>query len=318
MKKLLLLLLLISTSAMAWTPSKQINVIIPFAPGSGNEASFRLVATKIEKEKNVSFVIHNMPGADGNIGMNHFVEQPADGTWIAAPSCQNSFLAEALWPESMRYNPAELTPITTLAKSPVVFIANRQSSINSPTDLVKAIKTNQRPLFFAVGAANHKLVFAYLLDKLSVTNKNVSIVPYKSPGVAAMDVGGNHVELGIVSLSIAKNLSDSGKIKIIGIAGEEPISGFETISLMKDTVPGLVSNACFDLVLPPKTTPEIQKWFVDAFVGSLKSKSTQKLFEENFFIVDRSALGPDGMLKDLEKLKNHWSKYIKDVSILTN
>ncbi len=60
MKKLFgILLVLFSLTAAAWEPTKPINVYIGFAPGSGNEMSFRGVSSIVEKNKNVNFIIYN-------------------------------------------------------------------------------------------------------------------------------------------------------------------------------------------------------------------------------------------------------------------
>ena len=51
MKKLLIatILTVISTVSNAWEPTKPITVLIGNAPGSGNEISFRIDTTELEK-----------------------------------------------------------------------------------------------------------------------------------------------------------------------------------------------------------------------------------------------------------------------------
>jgi tripartite-type tricarboxylate transporter receptor subunit TctC len=301
--------MMIPTWCIAWEPPEVINVVIPFASGSGNETSFRLVASQIEKDYKVKFIIRNMPGADGNLGMNFFVEQPNNGSWIAVPTCQNTFMGPSEWKDVIKYDPMSLTYVSNLAKSPVAIIANSNSDITSPTELIRAMKLKKRDLMFAVGSPNHKLVFSYLVDFTNPNNHNHKTVPYKSPGAAAHDVAGGHVEFGIVSMALARSLATAGKIKIIGIADDNAVQGFENVPLLKNTVPGLVSHACFDLVLPPNSNTDIQKWFVDVFKRTLVSEPVSKAFRENLLAADKKELDPDGVLKGRQLMIKKWSKY---------
>ena len=64
MKKLLLAILMAPVLAFAWQPTKPITVIFPNGPGAGNEISFRIVATQVEKKTGASFVSEHRPGVD--------------------------------------------------------------------------------------------------------------------------------------------------------------------------------------------------------------------------------------------------------------
>ena len=71
MKKILAVLALLPVLALAFTPPKVVNVTVGYAPGSGNETSFRGVAAIVEKANpNINFVVSNKPGAD-EIGRAH-------------------------------------------------------------------------------------------------------------------------------------------------------------------------------------------------------------------------------------------------------
>lgn len=314
MKKLLATVLMAVTATVwAWQPKdKTINVQIPFTPGSGNEMSFRAVAAIVEQQHKINFLIHNTPGADGNLGMNAFSSMPKNGTWIAVPSCQSTFVAaEIHWHDVIKYQPMDLTFVTNIAKSPLAFIANTNSVINTPRDLVKQVKDNQRNITFAVGSSAHKLAYEYFIDNMKSKTDKTNYVNYKGPLPAAQDVAGGHAELGIVPIAVAQTLLSTGKIKIIGLASEQKLSALPNVPLMQDYVPGLNVYACWNIVLPEGTDIAIQQWFAKVFTQAIRSPNARKFFDNNLMFVDERALGPEGVKKDMLALRQQWSDYVR-------
>ena len=152
MKKLLAILALIPALAFAWQPSKPITVIFPNGPGAGNEISFRIVADIVERQTGAKFVPEYRPGADGNIAINHFVTVPTDGHTISVPACQSNWVTPEIWyPKVIKYNPMDLEPIASIARSPLAFWAHPSSKINTPEELVAAIRKKERPITIAIG-----------------------------------------------------------------------------------------------------------------------------------------------------------------------
>ena len=63
-----IILIITAFSALAWEPTKPVNVVIAYGPGSGNEILFRKLDTIISKTNKVNFVLDFKPGAFELIG----------------------------------------------------------------------------------------------------------------------------------------------------------------------------------------------------------------------------------------------------------
>ena len=50
-------------------PSRPVRIIVPFAPGGSNDVFARLIAKKMSEHLGKQFLIENVRGAGGNIGM---------------------------------------------------------------------------------------------------------------------------------------------------------------------------------------------------------------------------------------------------------
>lgn len=314
MKKILAILLIVSSPiCRAWQPIKPIEVISPVAVGAGNEMAFRAVSLILEKQGKATFVIESRAGADGNIGMNHFaIERPADGYHAAIPSCQSTFVSSEIhYQDMIKFKPMEFNLITNLGKAPLVFVANAKSPIKTVPELITAVKTGQRSLNFATGGAAHQLAFEYFMDKVGGNRSIAQNVPYKGPLPAVQDAAAGATEFAIVPATVANTLLPTGKIRIIGIAGEYPLKGLPGVPLMKDYVPGLNVYACWNLVLPKGTNPEIVKWYVDTFVTALRSPEYRRWADENMVSIDTKAHGPEGLKRDMEELRAQWQTYVR-------
>lgn len=318
MRKLLIALALLPTLALAWqpNPNKPVTVIFPNGPGAGNEISFRIVA-KIVEEKNPNFkwVAEYKPGADGNIAINHFVTAHNDGNTIAVPACQSNWVTPEIWYSKMvKYNPMDLEPVANIARSPLAFWAHPKSNINTPEELVAAIKKKERPLMFAIGGGGHKLAVEYLAAKLDVPGGDrIETVMYKGPAQALVDVMGGHAEFGVTPVAVGWPHVQAGRLKLIGIADTRPLPGLEKAPLMSKAAPGLSIHGCWNIVLPPGAPPEVQDWYHNAFVPAIRSKEAQERFKENMMYITPEEHTPAGVRASMLRLQQTWQPIARRV-----
>jgi tripartite-type tricarboxylate transporter receptor subunit TctC len=308
---------LITSTAWAWEPTKPINALIGFAPGSGNELSFRGVSSILEKANpKLSFVVENRPGAAGDDAMNDFISRPNDGYNIYIPSNQGIFVtAEFFQKNVIKYKLDNFEYVLGIAKSPLVVIANSGSSVNTPVELVNKLKTTTTPINIAAGSSSHKQAYDYMADKLKLDKKLIITVEYKGPAQAGADVAGGHLEFGIIPAAVAAPLAQSGKVKVIGLTSERTIKGFENTPLMNKWVPGMNVYAGWGIILPKGTSPEIQKWYVDNFAKAIRSPEAQVFFENNYMFADEQELTPDGFKRSMTDLRKLWIPVLENLII---
>jgi tripartite-type tricarboxylate transporter receptor subunit TctC len=315
MKKLALaFLFFVSTSVLAWQPTKPIIVVFPNGPGAGNEISFRMVSSIVEKKTGASFVAEHKPGVDGNIAMNYFNTLPADGYYVAVPACQSNYVTQDIWYSNMvKYNAMDFEPVANIGRSPLAFWSGVGSTINTPQDLVNAIKKKDRPLQFAIGGSGHKLAVEYLTTSLNVPGDRVETIMYKGPAQALQDVLGGHVEFGVTPVGVGLPLYKAGKIKLIGIANEHPIKGLEKAPLMKDYAAGLNIHGCWNLVLPPKTPDDVQAWYRKNFIPALESQELKARYEENLMFITPNELSSEGVRASMVRLRQVWQPIARKI-----
>lgn len=313
--KRLLIALLFPLSALAWQPSKTVTVVFPNGPGAGNEISFRIVAAEVEKKfPNFKWVADYKPGADGNIGMNHFDKQPADGHHVAMPSCQSTFVTAEIWyAQSVRFNAMDWEGVANIGKSPLAFYARVGSQINTPEKLIADVKSGKRPITFATGGAAHKLAVEYFVAGVGPQKDTVETMLYKGPAQAMTDVVSGQVEFGVFPIAVGAPMVQAGKLQLIGIAGEVPLAGFPRAKLMKDYIPGLNVYACWNLMLPKGTPQDVQDWYHNAFVPAIRSAAVKEQFDKNFIFVSPNEHSPEGVRASMTRLRQQWQPFARKI-----
>lgn len=309
MKKFLLatIVALTAATAWAWQPSRPVTVLIGFAPGSGNELSFRAVAREVERATGANFVVVNQPGADAAISLNNLVAAAPDGHTINIASQQGTWvMADVLNKDMIRFTPDSFEYTVNIAKSPLALIAPVDSPINSPRDFLRLIETTTRPINIAVGASSHKLAYEYVMNNTRARRDMITAVSYKGPAPAGQDVAGRQVDFGIIPAAVAYSLVQAGRVKYVGIFGEQRLAKIPTVELMQTVVPGANVYAGWGILLPKGTAPEVVRWYTDNFVRAIRSESAQKFFSDNLMFVEERELTPRGYRQSMLDLRRVW------------
>lgn len=317
MKRLFALLLALPLAVFAWQPDgkKTVTVVFPNGPGAGNEISFRIVAAEVEKKfPNFKWVPEYKPGADGNIGMNYFDKLPADGYHVAMPSCQSTFVTAEIWySQSVKFNAMDWEGVANIGKAPLAFYARTSSNIDTPEKLIAEVKSGKRPITFAVGGAAHKLAVEYFVAGIKPQKDVVETMLYKGPAQAMADVLSNQVEFGVFPIAVGGPNVKAGKLKLIGLASEVPLTEFPKAKLMKDYVAGLNVYACWNLMLPKGTPQEIQDWYHRAFVPTIRSQTVKEQFDKNYIFISPQEHSPEGVRAAMHLLRQQWQPFARKI-----
>jgi len=307
MKRILLIPLLLTLANLtfaqsSWQPTKPVTVLIPTTAGSGNEMAARSVFKNVP---NINVVIENKPGADGNIMLRELFEAKPDGYTVGIPSCVSAFLfSDSHFPQLIKQSPMNLSLIGNIGKSPMAFVANANSKVNTVPELIDAVKT--RNVNVGVGGSAHLLAWSYFMDKVGGDASKVAIANYKGPNPTITDAAAGIVEFAVVPIAVANTLLPTGKIKLIGIAGETRLKGLsKDVPLMTQYANGLNVYGCWNVALPPNTPTPIVDYYRKVVLDALKTDEYKKFMEDNYIFVTK----PEAVVEDMNALRKQWTPY---------
>jgi tripartite-type tricarboxylate transporter receptor subunit TctC len=317
MKQIIFSLLLCPILAMAQPVTGTVKVIIGFAPGSGNEISFRKASSIVEKNNpNVNFVIENKPGADAVVAQNTVLSATKDGKLIGVPSHMSLFVTNDIWQKDIKkfqYN--SFTNVVTLGQSPLALVAKSSSIIDTPQQFLATVQSGHRTINIATGGGAHQMAYEYIMLKLKGDRTKIQAVRYQGPSQSVTAVAGDKdVEFGIMPIAIARPLIEAGKVKLIGLTGNRVPEKMQDAKLLESSIPGISVYAGWLVSLPPDTPKNILDWYQKEFSAAIKSKEYREWAKENYILIAEDQLNINGVNNYAETLRKSFAPIIESLS----
>lgn len=296
------LLALTSTAQAAW-PEKPITLVVGYAAGGSVDAIARLVAQPLSERLGQPIVIENLGGAGGAVGAARVARSAPDGYTLMLGSGSEVAIAWAVNP-GLKYNGITgLTPISLIATSPMVLVANPTVAVSTLDELLAYSKANPGKLSLAtsgVGTPQH-LLLEYMNRRAGI---DILHVPYRSASSIAIDVIGGRVDLSILTLSTALPFIETGKMKSLAVTGV-------AASPLLPKVPTLNRNARLQ-------GADFDLWFGLLAPGGLPAPMVERLHRELAVVLQRpdvqESIKKQGMLAEY-RTSAEFADYVKADSV---
>ena len=124
-------------SAQKHTFSNPITVGLPLQAGSASDIAVRYVTSALSVRMDVSFVVENITGAGGLVGLDRMARAKPDGQTLAALNNSILTILPHLQPQNVKVDTlTEFEPIAGIANIPTFFAVSTQSSIKNIDDLI--------------------------------------------------------------------------------------------------------------------------------------------------------------------------------------
>ena len=177
-------------------PNKPVKLIVPFPPGGMADVVSRILGQHLSETWGQQVVVENRAGAGGTIGTSAVVKAAPDGYTLMA-----AFDTHAAAPYLYKINYdllQDLTPISMVARSPMLLVANANFSAKTLPSLLQYAKDKPSAInFVTVGPGSPARLMLELLK--NSTGINVTVVPYKGGGPAMVDLISGQVDAMMVA-----------------------------------------------------------------------------------------------------------------------
>ena len=254
-------------------PAKPIRFVVPASPGGGTDAMARLVANALAEARSWRFVVENLPGAGGNLGMDQVVRAPKDGYTIGMGESSNLIINPYLYSRVPFNVETDLEPVILVAKVPLVLVVRAGGRYDSVQSLIQAGK--QGSISFA-SAGNGTV--GHLTGELWKRKVGADMfhVPYKSAAPALIDIAGGQVDCFFASVASALPLIQARQVRPLAVTSLARSALLpEVPSLHELGYKDLEASVVFGVVAP-KGTPAPIIGRLNAEMNAALSKPTMR------------------------------------------
>ena len=192
-------------------PSRQIELIVPFAAGGGSGLVARMLSDGLAKRYGQAVVVINRPGGNTNIGTVSVVRAKPDGYTLGIASV--GMTANPSLYKNLNYDPqTEIEPISLLANSPTVLVVPPSLPVNTLAEFIAYAKARPGELNYAsYGAGSGPHMATELFQ--SLTGVKMVHVPYGGGGPASLGAMTGQVQALFSSVLPVVSMIKAGTLK---------------------------------------------------------------------------------------------------------
>lgn len=258
-------------------PTKPIDLIIAFGPGTGFDLTARMIAAHLSKKWGVPINPVNMTGGSGVVALNRVLRSAPDGYMMFLDGHVLSSMLFTIQPD-LPFKLNERTFIARMTMEPVFFIVNMNSpwkTLKDALDFARKEPANFKWGGGALGSLNNFSI-SQLLAAAGIDPNSTARVIFEQGNVAALQaLLGDHVQFGIATTSDMERLGSAGKVRGLAVTSPDRLKDFSDIPTTKESgLPGSNIIGWYGISGPPN----LPAYVVNAWSKALDEASRDAEF----------------------------------------
>jgi tripartite-type tricarboxylate transporter receptor subunit TctC len=267
----------ISTAIGETFPNRPVTFVVPFAAGGPTDALARKLAEPIGAALGQSFVVENVAGAGGSIGVGRVAHAVPDGYTLSFGNWSTHVVNGAIY--ALQYDLLnDFEPIALLPSSPQLIVTKKTVPATTLAELIAWLKINKAAVGTAgVGSAGH--VSGIFFEQIA--GVQLSFVPYRGAGPAMQDLVAGHVDLMFDQSANSLPHVHSGVIKAYAVTKPERLTSAPDIPTVDEAGLAKFYISVWHGVWAPKGTPrDVIAKLNAAVVTALADPALERRFAE--------------------------------------
>lgn len=288
--------------AQAWSPQRNVEIVVSSAPGGSNDKTARQVERILSGHRliNATITVNNRPGGGGSIAFTYVSQRQGDGHTLLIGT--TALLTNHILGLS-KLSYADFTPIASLFNDYVVFAVNAESPIKTGKDLTERLKKNPNSVAtgFATTLGSHNHVAAGLLVKaLGGNARELKAVAFKGSAEAITALLGGHLDLVTTAAGNAAPHVAAGRMRVVGVAAAKRFGGaLADVPTWNEQGVDLVFGGWRSIMGPKGLTPAQVAYWEEALRKATQVPEWRDDLERNYWSDD--FVTSQQFRKDLEK-----------------
>jgi len=276
-------------------PSHQITMVVPFSAGGPTDAMARIMSERMRVTLGQSFVIENVTGAGGSLGVGRVVRAAPDGYTVSIGHLGTHVANGAVY--KLGYDlVTDLEPVVLLPSNPMIVVSKTAIPAKSLGELLAWLKSRPYPPATGTAGAGSASHIAGLYFE-SVTGIKLEFVPYRGTAPAMNDLVAGQIDLMIDQTSNSIAQVRAGTIRAYAVTDAKRVDSASDIPTTDEAgLPGFHMTLWSGLWVPKGTPKEIIARLNAAAVDAMNDPDVRKKFENlGLEMPPKDQLTPDAL-----------------------
>lgn len=295
-------------------PAKPVRIIVPIAPGGGQDFVARIIGQKLTAAFGQQFVIDNRPGAGGIIGTQLAVKSPPDGYTLVLVAA--SYTAQpTLYPKLPYDAVKDLAPITQLGGAPYMLVVNPTVPAKTVKEFVALAKSSRGKLTYGSSGGGEMSNLSMELLK-TLAGFDAVHVPYKGAAPALAAAISGEVDAFFPSITSGLPHVRSGKARLLAVTTAKRATLIpEVPTIAESGYPGYDVSGWYGLLAPAGTPTEIVNRLQQEVAKILDLPDVRDLQAANGRTPSPGGNTPQAFAANIQAEITRWAKVIKRAGI---
>jgi len=304
---LVLALAFVTVGQAADFPTKEVQVVIPWAAGGATDLVFRALAASTSKHLGKAVVVVNKPGGAGAVGYTEVMQAQPDGYTLVTAVTPLTILPHQT---KTAFTYQNFEPIINVVQDPAMFQVQADSPWKILPEFLDYARKN--PGMITVGnsgAGGGVHLIALAFEKAAGVKFNHIPVSGGGPSITAL-LGG-HVHA--VSCSPPEGIAHvkAGKLRIIALFSEKRMGAFPNVPVVREQGVDFSMGQWRGLAAPKGTPPDVIKKLHDAFKQGMEDPGFVKSATE--MTVHLAYIGPAEFGKVMAQDHERYAKLVQEI-----
>ncbi len=288
-------------------PTKEVQIIIPYAPGGATDLVFRALAETSGKYLGKPIVVVNKAGGGAVPGFTEAAQAKPDGYTIVTALTPLTTIPHQV---TTTFTYKDFAPIINVVMDPVMFLVKADAPWKNTKEFIEYAKNNPGKVNVGnSGAGGGVHMIAAAFEKTASVKFNH--VPFAGGGPSVTALLGGHIDA--VSVSPPEGVSNvqAGTLRIIALFSDKRLELFPDVPTVKEQGINFTMGQWRGLAAPKGTPPEVIKILHDAFKKGMEDP--QFLENAKKMSVNLYYMGPDDLAKLMASDHEFYGKLVKEM-----
>ncbi|MGZ8228268.1 MAG: tripartite tricarboxylate transporter substrate binding protein [Burkholderiales bacterium] len=277
-------LAVVQTAHAQWKPDRAVEIIVPSAPGGGNDKTARMMQ-RIWKDMGLPEAqVVNKVGGGGALTYTYVSQRTGDGSTIAL--AQAGLVTNHITGRSpLHYS--DMTALSFVGNEPVGLAVRANSPYKTLKDLAAQLKKDPQSVSMSTGstrgAVNH-FTLALLAKEAGVDPNKLKIIVFGGGAEAITNLLGGHIDAIAVAINNSIAHHKAGTLRILALSTPSRSPDLPEVSNFREHGFDVVMEG-WTVFMGPKNMPQQQvAYWEQVFAKSVQAPQWKQYLSQNAWI----------------------------------